>query len=42
MGGGEARNRKELGMASGKGKVKDKLVSEGYWQHLMVLQDLLE
>ena len=42
MGGGEARNRKELGMASGKGKVKDNLVSEGDWQHLIVLQYLLE
>ena len=42
MGGGEVRNGKALDMEQGKGEVKDNTVSEGYWQHPMVLQDLLE
>ena len=46
MGGGEACKGKELGKELGKesrkGKVKDNPVSDGDWQHLMVLQDLLE
>ena len=42
MGGGEAHKGKELGKELRKGKVKDSPVSEGDWQHPMVLQDLLE
>ena len=42
MGVGEARKGKELGKESGKGEVKDNPVSEGDWQHRMLLQDLLE
>ena len=42
MGGGEAHKGKELGKELRKGKVKDNPVSEGDWQHPMVIQDLLE
>ena len=38
MGDGDACRGKE----SGKGEVKDNTVSEGDWQHTMLLPDLLE
>ena len=42
MGGGDALKVKESGKELGKGEVKDNPVSEGDWQHLMVLHDLLK
>ena len=38
----EDQKGNELGKEWEKGEVKDNTASEGDWQHLMVLQDLLE